>query len=114
MSSAVAWKRSRDEALADERKKNQMSKSKTASLDEDSEEEIIIKKQAKQQNILAHGDSDKTRARQSIPIGKKQKEVLTTHTTDYTEPSLKPISAENPTPHSTISEGKNNAKETQG
>ena len=73
MSSTAAWKRSWDEALAEEKKKNQMSKSKVANLDGDSEEEIIIKKQAKQNNFSAHGDLDKTRARQSISIGKNKK-----------------------------------------
>ena len=82
-----------------------MSKSKVANLDGDSEEEIIIKKQAKQQTFLAHGDLDKTRARQSIFIGKKT-EVLTAHTTIYSEPGPIPISAENPTPQGTINEEK--------
>ena len=58
MSRDPAWKRSWDEALAGGQEREQIIKSNAASLEDNSDEEIIIKKQVKHVTFLAYGDSD--------------------------------------------------------
>jgi hypothetical protein len=59
MSKQAAWMRSQDEALAEERKKTQSSKSKVASGEENSDEEITFKKRVNNDTYLAYGDKQK-------------------------------------------------------
>ena len=84
MSREPAWKRSLDEALAGGQEREQMSKSNVASLEDNSDEELIIKKQVKHVTFLAYGDSDKkSRANQTELCENKQKIPCTAvHTVD--------------------------------
>ena len=52
MSRDPAWKRSWDEALADGQERERMSKSNAASLEDNSDEELIIKKTSQTRDIF--------------------------------------------------------------
>ena len=65
MSVQPAWKRSWNEALADGVEKEQRSISKVASVEGDSDEELILKKQVKSATFLAYGDTNRTSARKN-------------------------------------------------